>query len=163
MNYASDATLTGGPQSGSATRLQPGTALLKQGFYQGRRVPARFLSWILGTLDDSVQIAAHSALRSWAAVTIPQVGTDLYSDIIGQRLSRSYGVTNDLQRLVYLVGTDTSGSPANLMRIAKSADGTQLDPATLRVTTLPTFTGPTQGHAGAANETIITNASPQFA
>lgn len=53
-SFATDATLTSGPQSGLSTRLDPGVGTRGQGFYQDRRLPARALSYLLGILGDWV-------------------------------------------------------------------------------------------------------------
>jgi hypothetical protein len=122
MNFASDTTLSGGPQAGSAPRFRPSTALLKQGFWQGRRLPARMLSWVLGTLDDNAVNQAHAALRNWQYVNLddfssgnavisltsilPTVG---YTDLTGDRQRGIVALT---------VGTGGNGG------LSRSADGT---------------------------------------
>lgn len=63
--FGTDATLTGGPQIGLATRLRPGNGILTQGFYQGRRVPARFLSWLFGVICDWVLYLAGHQIKNW--------------------------------------------------------------------------------------------------
>jgi hypothetical protein len=64
--FATDSTLSGGPQAGSATRLQPSDALLAQGFYSGRGLPARMLSWLLGTVGDWIGYLDQRTLLSQA-------------------------------------------------------------------------------------------------
>ncbi len=121
----------------------------------------------ISLLDDEIQgtriVDASNALRLWTATTIPQVGTDTYADIIPMRLSRTYGVNADTQRLIFMVGTDSTGSPANEARIARSADGSAFDPATQRLSTLTTFLSPTAGFPGAAGELMLINGAHQFA
>jgi hypothetical protein len=50
--FATDATLSGGPQVGLSTRLSPGVGTLAQGFWKGRKLPGRAFSYIVGTLGD---------------------------------------------------------------------------------------------------------------
>jgi len=50
--FATDPLLTSGPQSGLSTRLSPGAGVLAQGFYEGRRLPARAFSQIVGNQGD---------------------------------------------------------------------------------------------------------------
>lgn len=63
--YATDANLTGGPQVGQATRLKPTDALRGQGFYKDRRIAARILSWVLGTIGDWLGFLANVQVANW--------------------------------------------------------------------------------------------------
>lgn len=63
--YATDATLSSGPQTGLSTRLDPGTALRQQGYYQDRRLPARALGWLLGTVGDWLGYFSKAQVKNW--------------------------------------------------------------------------------------------------
>lgn len=67
--YATDATILAGAQAGLSTRLSPGAGTLAQGFYQDRRLPARALAWLFGTICDWVGYlddrASHAAMQTW--------------------------------------------------------------------------------------------------
>jgi hypothetical protein len=63
--YATDATLTGGPQVGLSTRLSPGAGTLAQGFWQGRRLPARAFAWLVGLLCDWVAYFNGHQIKNW--------------------------------------------------------------------------------------------------
>lgn len=64
-SFATDALLTSGPQTGSASRLRPSNAMLGQGFYQDRRLPARMLSWVLGMLADWTAYLYGGQVKNW--------------------------------------------------------------------------------------------------
>jgi hypothetical protein len=64
-SFATDATLTGGPQIGSVARLRPSNALLAQGFYQGRRLPGRMIAWLFGTIGDWLKYLAPVQIKNW--------------------------------------------------------------------------------------------------
>lgn len=50
--FATDTTLSSGPETGETTRLSPGAGVLAQGLAAGRLLPGRVLSYVLGTLGD---------------------------------------------------------------------------------------------------------------
>lgn len=49
---ATDATVTDGDETGLATRVDPGASQMAQGFVGGRRLPGRWLNWLLGGITD---------------------------------------------------------------------------------------------------------------
>lgn len=63
--YATDATLSGGPQVGLSTRLSPGAATLAQGFWQGRRLPARAFAWLIGLVCDWIVYFSAHQIKNW--------------------------------------------------------------------------------------------------
>lgn len=63
--YATDATLTGGPQITQAPRLQPSDAFLGQGAYQDHGMPARFFGWLLGVICDWLAYFQPVQILNW--------------------------------------------------------------------------------------------------
>lgn len=63
--FATDVTLSAGPQVGLAPRLDPGTGLRAQGYYQDRRIPARHLGWLLGVIGDWLKYLAPVQIKNW--------------------------------------------------------------------------------------------------
>lgn len=64
-SFATDPLLTGGPQVGLATRLDPGAGFRAQGYYQDRRLPARHLSSLLGVLGDWANYLKQIEIKNW--------------------------------------------------------------------------------------------------
>lgn len=50
--WSTDSTVSSGDESGQTTRYNMGAAALAQGAVAGRRLPARFLNWVLGGFGD---------------------------------------------------------------------------------------------------------------
>lgn len=63
--FATDSTLTGGPQVGSAPRLPIADGQLGQGVYQDRRFPARGFGWLIGTICDWLRRNVESQAMNW--------------------------------------------------------------------------------------------------
>lgn len=119
-SFATDATLTGGPQIGQVPRLRPSNTLLAQGFYQGRRLPSRMISWLLGTIGDWLELTAHARTSTWAhcAIAATPIGNQQFLNAVGQ--TGGIGTAANQQRLIAALGTKTSNSDATL---SLSADG----------------------------------------
>ena len=123
-SFATDPTLTGGPQVGLSTRLSPGAGTLAQGFYQGRRLPARALSYVLGThgdwltyLDGRVE---HDALRRWQRTVVSGGGAGApWTNVVGMQPVRSFDTNGERQRMPLLLGP-TGGTR---LGVALSNDG----------------------------------------
>lgn len=120
-SYATDSTLTGGPQVGLSTRLSPGAGTLAQGFYQDRRLPARALAWLVGMICDWLGVFADSAMRAWTHCSVggsSPVGNQKFLQSFGP--VSSIGTATARQRLIASIGIKTSNSDALL---SFSADG----------------------------------------
>src|SRR5690554_4623675 len=69
--WATDETYSSGDDVGEATRLEPTTGEKEQGFHRGKRLPARKLNWLLGSMGDWIQYINASlgavVLSNWEA------------------------------------------------------------------------------------------------
>lgn len=112
--FATDPTLTGGPQVGLAARVRPSTGLLTQGFYQGRRVPARFLSWIIGMICDWLGYLdtrqEHNAMRF--ARTALSVGTSSLTRLSAVQQLAAIGTPANRQQMILASGSTTGTFPS---------------------------------------------------
>lgn len=63
--YATDPTLTGGPQVGLSTRLAPSGGTLAQGFYTDARLPARAFAWLIGLIGDWIGYLSKIQVLNW--------------------------------------------------------------------------------------------------
>lgn len=124
--WATDSTLSGGPQVGQATRLDPGSGIRAQGLYQGRKVPARILGWMLGTIGDWLGwfdgVVTAQQLRCWDVAPIdplaasPSVNSFLLPFVPAGAAS-AIGIPATVQRLIAQVGNYTSGSGHSEMSV----------------------------------------------
>lgn len=73
--FATDPTLTGGPETGAAARLDPGTGLRVQGYYSDRRIPARHLSWLFGVIGDWIGYFSNLQALNWRMAAWDFFGT----------------------------------------------------------------------------------------
>lgn len=73
--FATDATLSSGPEVGLAARLDPGTGLRAQGFYSDARIPARMLSWLFGTIGDWLGYFSNVQTLNWRMAAWDFFGT----------------------------------------------------------------------------------------
>ncbi len=51
VEWATDATVSSGPEAGSPTRVDP-AGVASQGWLSGKSAPARWMNWVLGVLGD---------------------------------------------------------------------------------------------------------------
>lgn len=70
--WATDPTYTSGPQEGEATRLAPTSGEMAQGFFQGKRPPARKANWLLGLLCDWVKYLSEGSARYGSGSSVAQ-------------------------------------------------------------------------------------------
>lgn len=118
--FATDATLVAGPQIGQATRLDPGAARA-QGIYQDEGVPARWLSWLFGTIGDWIGYFVareHDAMRFTR--TDLATGTDRMFFLSAVQQTTAIGSPANRQKSILVAGQ----SSGNLARIALLNDGT---------------------------------------
>jgi hypothetical protein len=113
--WATDPTLTAGPQAGLAPRLDPGAGVRAQGIYQGRRVPARVVGWLFGVIGDWLgyfdSLTVDAGIREWDTYTIDSFGlstTKFLLPFIPAGVAANIGALSTLRHLVAAVGTINS-------------------------------------------------------
>ncbi|HYQ47145.1 MAG TPA: hypothetical protein VER11_34480 [Polyangiaceae bacterium] len=159
--WATDPTYPAGalPWSGGLTRINPGSPYLAAGAAPNQQPPAQVENYKLGTIGDSLalhaQVLAHAALTQWANQPIPIVGTDAYESVVGMRIARGFGLTDDTQREVIVVGRDAGAS--NKARIAHATDGSYIEPSPPRLDSIASFVSPVFSAPGAPGELILFN------
>lgn len=68
--WATDALVTQGPDVGRTTRLAPTNSQKAQGALAGRKIAARILNWVLGSVCDWIGYLASNRLTDWTLLGV---------------------------------------------------------------------------------------------